>query len=202
MPNWCSTNIVVKNRETDVIENLEKEFENAFECNKIENGFGKMWLGNILSYLGYDEHEVLNGSIRCRGEVSYMELNGNELHISTETAWVPMLQVIMKMVEKYAPDSEVTYQAVEEGCEIHSTNDPNIAGTIYVDIFENLPDELAWLEEANYNYMTKDQFLKEVGESFGWKKTTEEIKDELLYGEYSDLFSFNEWEFDEISVWD
>ena len=198
MPNWCSTSIVVRNQDADVIENLAKEFDNAFQCNKIANGFGDKWLGNILSYLGYSEDEVLNGTIRCRGEIVWIESHGNELFIDTDTAWTPMLQVIVKMVEKYAPDSDITYRAVEPGCGIFSTNELDLAGAVYIDVFENLPKPLAWIEEENYDHMDMKQFVKEVAESMGWSESEaeEKIDDEL-----SELFSCNVWKYTEIDEW-
>lgn len=200
MANWCATTIVVENRDIETIRNLKKEFEKAFECNEIKNGFGKMWLGNILSYLGYNENEVLHGNISCRGEVSYMELCNNTLMICTETAWIPMLKVIVMMVEKYAPDSSITYSAIEEGCGIYSTNDPDVAETVYVDIFEDLPEELSWVEEVNDGNISKDEFIKDIGASMGWNETDEDLESKV-FSELADLFSYNVWEYREINEW-
>ena len=70
MPNWCSTRIEVVNPDSEILRNLETEFNNAFNMNKFENGFGNTWLGNILGYLGYSEKDVMKGDVHCRGEVS------------------------------------------------------------------------------------------------------------------------------------
>ena len=198
MPNWCSTNIVIRNENEDAIRNLESEFKKAFECHEIANGFGDMWLGNILSYLGYTEKQVLYGNISCRGEVVDMFSHGKELRIYTDTAWVPMLEPFMLMVEKYASDSELIYDATEGGCGIHCTNDDSMVGTVYVDVFDYLPEELAWVEEVNYDGMTKDKFIKEVADSMGWDESEAEEK---IFDELSEKFSLSEWEFAEANEW-
>lgn len=200
MPNWCSTSIDILNPKSESIRKLEIEFNNAFKFDEIPNGFGEKWLGNILGYLGYDEKTILHGNIECRGEVAWMEAHGNVLHIETETAWIPMFKPFLKMIEKYAPDSEITYYATEEGCGIHSTNDESMVGTIYVDVWDALPDELDWLEEMNDTNMKKPEFLREIAESMGWDIPENEIE-KKVEDEFSELFSYSEWEYAEPSEW-
>ena len=129
-----------------------------------------------------------------------MERDGNVLKIDTETAWIPMLEPILKMVEKYAPDSEIIFYAIEEGCGIVATNDDRVVGKIYVDVYDSLPEPLVWLEEVNDWYYEKDKFLRLIAESMKWDIPEEEIE-KKVDDELSELFSYSEWEYSEISEW-
>ena len=201
MPNWCSTDIIISNSDSNVLKNLESEFDKALHWNKIPNGFGEAWLGNILNYLGYTEEEIVQEKMRCRGEVTWMKMrNDGKLYINTDTAWIPMLQPFLKMIEKYAPDSELTYYAEELGCEIICTNDYEMVGKIHVCIYDdNIPDELDWLYNANEDPMNKTEFLEAVKSSIGWDIPLSEVADKIEE-ELPDV-SWHEWEFAEIDVW-
>ena len=199
MPNWCSTDIIISNRNPDVICNLKSEFDKVFQQERIENGFGETWLGNILAYLGYDEKEIFFGKIKCRGQVTYIEIRDDALHISTKTAWVPMFKPIMKMVKKYAPKSKITYYAEELGCEIICTNDYDMVGKIHVCAYDDIPDELDWLYNANDDSMGKYEFLEAVKSSMGWDIPLSEVADKIEE-ELPDV-SWYEWEFTEIDEW-
>lgn len=198
MANWCSTSIVITNSDLEKIKNLSMEFDKAFESSKIENGFGNMWLGNILSHLGYEDEVVVHGRIKCRGEVVYKKLLGNELRICTETAWVPMLEPFIKMVEKYAPDSDITYYAEESGFELFYTNDLSLVGRISVDVFETLPEELAWLDAYDGE---EAELLGKIAESMDWNVPEDEIENKISEEGLDELFALHKWEYAEVSEW-
>lgn len=137
MPNWCMTQYTIRNKEKEPLEAIKNEFEESQKINTVKNDYGNKWLGNVLLKLGFSEDDVLN-NIPCRGSfeldpnIDFDEETGiNELHIFTETAWEPMPAAILKMVDKYAPGSEILYFSEEPISECFITNDPNLAGMPY-----------------------------------------------------------------------
>lgn len=55
----------------------------------IKNGFGTKWIGCMVDALGKDWNEV-----SCRGEWANLEINGDTLRFTTETAWTPCNEVL------------------------------------------------------------------------------------------------------------
>ena len=201
MPNWCTTDIVGTNSDPELIRGLKSEFDNAFHWAEIENGFGEMWLGNILGYLGYTEKEIVYGDMKCRGEVTDIELrNDTVLYIGTFTAWVPMFTPFVKMIEKYAPGSEITYYAEELGCEILCTNDLDMVGKIKVIADSDVPSELSWIYEADEYDMDKTMFLEKIRNSMKWEIPLEKVE-EKIETDLAGLFSYYEWEFADVTEW-
>lgn len=119
MPNWCNT--------TFVIEGDKKEVESLFlimdelehmDRPLVANGFGKQWLGCLVEKLGGDWEKIY-----CRGDWQYKELreDGN-LHIDTESAWSPPLEVFWLVKSKF-PNLRIYWQSEEPGMEEYWTND-------------------------------------------------------------------------------
>jgi hypothetical protein len=81
-----------------VIDGAAKEVKELYELMKdlgsrkepfIKNGFGTKWLGCMVDALGKDWNEV-----SCRGEWANLEINGDTLRFTTETAWTPCNEVL------------------------------------------------------------------------------------------------------------
>ena len=81
-----------------VIDGATKEVKELYELMKdlgsrkepfIKNGFGTKWLGCMVDALGKDWNEV-----SCRGEWANLEINGDTLRFTTETAWTPCNEVL------------------------------------------------------------------------------------------------------------
>ena len=153
MPNWSLTEYSITNKDQNLLETLKKEFDNAFQITKIKNDFGEKWLGNILSYLGMSDDEVLASD--CKGWTEYnpeIEFNADSntytLYMFSETAWEPIPNPLQKMVEKFAPDSEILYYSETPNSNIYTTNDPNMVGKR----FEKYDDDLLDDEENTPNF--------------------------------------------------
>ena len=65
MPNWCWTSYIAVGDKQE-IRDLYKKMKSLEEGEKslVENGFGKTWLGNLVTILDGDWN-----NISCRGEV-------------------------------------------------------------------------------------------------------------------------------------
>ncbi len=118
MPNWACTTYKCVGDLKDV-EKLHEALINidAFNTTIVKNGFGKRWLGNLVTILGYDWKEYC-----CRGEIIDYSLYNNVLTIHQLTAWGEQ-EGVRKCIEQTFPSIKVYYLVEEPGCEVFCTND-------------------------------------------------------------------------------
>ena len=133
MPNWCSTEIEIYHDDIKALNALHKKIKEWTSKNYMENGFGHNWLGNIV--LGSEIGTVDQGKetdIKCRGTLEYCEVFDNCIRISTETAWVPMLQMWLRIIDKYLPGGQLFYETIESGCGVCCTNKSEFIGMYFL----------------------------------------------------------------------
>ncbi|WP_443897971.1 hypothetical protein [Paraprevotella clara] len=126
MPNWCSTAYVVEG-DAQEVKSLY-ELMNGLQERKepsVENGFGTSWLGCLVDALGSDWNEV-----RCRGDWANLEMDGDTLRFTTETAWGPCNETFDLVCKKF-PSLCYYYQTEEPGMVIYATND--VSGKYFTD---------------------------------------------------------------------
>lgn len=118
MPNWCFSSYVIEGRKKE-LQSLHSKMKRLEKRKKslVENGFGKTWLGNLVTRLGGDWQEVY-----CRGSWSDLDWNGAILRFNTETAWGPMTEVF-NFIKSIYPSLEIYYMAEEKGNGVFITND-------------------------------------------------------------------------------
>ena len=118
MPNWCSTAYVIDGdaKEVKQLYELMKGLEER-KTPSVENGFGTTWLGCLVDALGKDWNDV-----RCRGSWNGLEMDGDVLKFSTETAWAPCSETF-DLVREAFPNLRYYFQAEEPGMEVYETND-------------------------------------------------------------------------------
>ena len=141
MPNWAYTQYKIKGSEDEVaalyktIQNLDQREESL-----LPNGFGKLWLGNLVHALGGDWNDIY-----CRGQILDYSLENGILKINTETAWGEMSDVRHLIETKY-PSLQIFFQTEECGMCIFQTNDA---------IGEVFPERwlLDWNDEAENLYL-------------------------------------------------
>lgn len=118
MANWAFTQYKIRGREDEVtalhqtIKDLEQREESL-----LPNGFGKLWLGNLVHTLGGDWEKIY-----CRGEILNYSLDNGILTMNTETAWGEMSDTRHFVMSKF-PTLEVFFQTEEPGMCIFQTND-------------------------------------------------------------------------------
>lgn len=84
MPNWSDTTY----RATGDPKGISRLYKTLQKMNrrknpKINNGFGNMWLGELVNELGGNWEKI-----RCRGEITYFDKNSDEtLSIYMSCAW-------------------------------------------------------------------------------------------------------------------
>lgn len=118
MPNWAYTQYKIKGSESEVAA-LHKTIQNLADMDEslLPNGFGKLWLGNLVHALGGDWEKTY-----CRGHILDYSLENGILKINTETAWGEMSDVRHLIETKY-PSLQIFFQTEECGMCIFQTND-------------------------------------------------------------------------------
>lgn len=118
MPNWCDTTYkcVGNLKEVKSLYRILKNIDNR-KTSIVPNGFGKLWLGNLVTRLGGDWKKY-----RCRGEILDYFIEGNVLTIYQSTAWCEQ-EGVREIIEKTFPSIKVYYREEESGCEVYCTND-------------------------------------------------------------------------------
>lgn len=118
MPNWCDTSYkcVGDLNEIKSLHNILIYMKKR-KTSILPNGFGKMWLGNLVHKLGGNWRKL-----RCRGEIIDFYLDGNVLTINQETAWCEQ-EGVREIIEKTYPSIKVYYLEQEPGCDVFNTND-------------------------------------------------------------------------------
>ena len=141
MPNWAYTQYKNRGSEKEVAA-LYKTIQSLAERKEslLPNGFGKLWLGNLVNALGGDWEKIY-----CRGQILDYSLENGLLIINTETAWGEMSETRHFIQSKF-PSLQIYFQTEEPGMCIFQTNDA--AG-------EYFPDRwlLDWNDEAKNLYI-------------------------------------------------
>lgn len=96
MPNWCSTAYVIEGdaQEIKSLYELMKDLQDR-KTPAVKNGFGTSWLGCLVDALGKDWDKV-----SCRGDWANLEMVGETLRFTTETAWGAMQRDIRPRVRE------------------------------------------------------------------------------------------------------
>ena len=102
MPNWCYTTYKCVGEPEDIRKlNDALEYIKDRKTTIIENGFGKWWLGNLVTKLGGNWEDY-----PCRGEIIDFEMSKDNtmLTLCQQTAWAAGCEVYFTNSFKYFPD--------------------------------------------------------------------------------------------------
>lgn len=118
MPNWAYTQYKVRGRKEEVMA-LYNTIEKLGQMKEsyLPNGFGKLWLGNLVSILGGDWHDIY-----CRGQILDYAYENGILSINTETAWGEMSET-RHFLQTVYPSLEIYFITEEPGMCMFQTND-------------------------------------------------------------------------------
>lgn len=107
MPNWCDCTYkcVGDLKEVKSLYKILKYIDRR-KTSIEKNGFGKWWLGNLVTKLGGNWEKY-----RCRGEITYYELNNNILTICQSTAWCEQ-EGVRNIIEEKFPSIKVYFQDI------------------------------------------------------------------------------------------
>ena len=177
MPNWCNTHYTLRGPKSD-LEAIEKEL-NEMENNdpRTPNGFGRLWLGELVDRLGGNSKECY-----CRGEVCYWEYNEHgDLTIMQETAWCEA-EGVRHTIEQKFPDVRVFYLAEEWGNEVYETND--VDGECYTGVDYNV--EICNGNESHLEYYGSPEKVAEAIRECGYEGGADYDEISKFVDEYND----------------
>lgn len=196
MPNWCITDITIRHNDLLKLQQLYDLIEEWTNEDYKPNGFGHYWLGNIV--LGSGVGTVDTGKdtdLNCRGDITYTDFGAGKITIRMETAWVPMLKLWVKVLDKYLPGAEFIYVADEPGSNITATNDSCLVGKYIIDPYGICNVEY----NTEADEITVVELLQEL---LGTYETNVGILLGMLYdSDYDDAISIRKWEYCDISEW-
>ena len=119
----------------------------------------------LLDHVGIDAKTVC-----CRGDIAYMDRQGDEIKLSQDDAWSPNLGAISMFCDKIAPESVgITYLAIEPGCDIFMTDDADYEDKWLLDLWdtEGLPD---CFDGMDYEFMSDDDLKSLLERALGYKR--------------------------------
>ena len=118
MPNWCDTTYkcVGDPKEVRALHKILKYIDRR-KTTIVRNGFGKWWLGNLVTKLGGKWEDYC-----CRGEITGYSFDGDVLEIIQYTAWCEQ-EGVRRIIQEKFPSIKVYYREEEPGCEVYYTND-------------------------------------------------------------------------------
>lgn len=119
MPNWCDTTYKVVGDPKEVRELHEiLERMSSRKDPKHPNGFGSLWLSELVIELGFDWEKL-----RCRGQITDYSYDGEGfLTIYQCTAWCEQEGVRQAIEQKFS-SIKVYFKEEEPGCDVYYTND-------------------------------------------------------------------------------
>lgn len=127
MPNWAYTIYIVRGDEEEVarLHQVIRDLDNRAES-LLPNGFGKLWMGNLVHVLGGDWEKVY-----CRGKIlDYDMMADGVLRFDVESAWGELDEVRALILSRF-PKMDIRFQSEEPGMDYFSTNDDS--GTTFSD---------------------------------------------------------------------
>lgn len=146
MPNWCDTTYCCVGDKKQIMALKKVLDKNRRRKNPlVKNGFSNMWLGCIITALGYNWEKY-----RCRGEITdYIMASDGILTIYQMTAWCEQ-EGFRQVIEDKYPGIKVYHKEEEPGCEVYYHND--IEGVCFPEryLLDSYEDTMYWetIEEA------------------------------------------------------
>lgn len=151
MPNWCDTTYkcVGDPKEVRALHKVLKYIDRR-KTTIVRNGFGKWWLGNLVTKLGGKWEDY-----RCRGEITGYSFDGDILEITQYTAWCEQ-EGVRRIIQEKFPGIKVYYREEEPGCDVYCTNDTTgyyFPETFFIDnsdeprYFETIEETAEWVSD-------------------------------------------------------
>ena len=183
MPNWCTTSYVFRGNENE-IRDFYNKIKSFTSKERISNGFGNFWLGNIVDGFGFDWKEI-----RCKGLIDYFpepeDIDSDRLELSTETAWYPMTDMWDKIIEMYYPSITYVLIAEEPGCDVYINTD--IEGEYFTERFSvdfNLPPKYDFLCDDGFYADCEEEIVEKFNSIFHRKYKSYKQCKKKLYKEF------------------
>ena len=147
MPNWSQVSYRIRGKKKH-LRNLNSILNKLGKRKTplVKNGFGKYWLGCLVTALGGDWNEI-----PCRGEINHYYLDTDHLEISFEVAWSERREFRDFIESHYNNEIKIFYSQEEPGMGIYETNSYEEFNTRYIIDGEEepFPEYYSDLEEVS-----------------------------------------------------
>lgn len=174
MPNWCCTSITFYCEKKEPIVHLRSVLHDLEENpSRVENGFGNLWLGNVLDVHGIDWHNE-----HCRGIVTrYDEVEEKAgywtLEVEQRDAWAPMTEMWEKILSSCDEYKGIgfAYRGFEPGNGVYYISDSTgkfYTGRYMVDAYLPNPDGEG-IYPTEREYPDEESLLRDLSEVSGGK---------------------------------
>jgi len=177
MPNWNFTTYHVTGDPKKCLDLYKKiKSLDEMETSLCENGFGKLWCGNLVHLLGGDETDAEN--LYCRGQIVIYELKPNfDVTFSVESAWGELSQ-FRHFIEDRIGGIKIYHISEEPGIQIFVSNDIEGKYFKYNKYYLDICDDEKEIYATDYFADLKGakKLLNKVYKGVRFGKTFEEIK--------------------------
>ena len=127
MPNWsyCEYRVTGKRKHLRNLNSILNKLDKR-KTPLVENGFGKLWLGCLVSALGGNWKEI-----PCRGEIHDYNLTDDYLSICFEVAWSEKSELRTFIENYYNDEIKIWFCEEEPGLEVYASNNLDYFGYRY-----------------------------------------------------------------------
>lgn len=189
MANWCYTEFTFVGKENEIKDFCDK-IKSFTSKERLPNGFGNDWLGNIVDGFGFNWNRIDCGGQALSVTEVEKYLSEAKFSVNVMTAWRPMTKMWDKVIEKYYPSIRYVFLAEEPGNEIFINTDKE--GAFYLDKFYmdlDLPDKYEY--ESTYYCTSEKGVVETLNSIFGYSYDNYEqcikaVEEELDKEEYRD----------------
>ena len=155
MPNWSEVHYKIEG-EKEPLKKIKTILEDlsSGELVSEKNDFGNLWLGNLVSALGGDWHEI-----PCRGCIYDFYMLDGRLNINFDVAWSDSAEFRGFLEETFNNTIRVFFSQREPGLEIYETNNFNLFPTRYIVLWD-MPfygDEEEYINLQEFEEDTKNR---------------------------------------------
>ncbi len=205
MPNWCLVDIKITFETESEASRFHRLVCEWTAKDYIGNGFGTSWLGNIVGNSGLANWERAKGGffrkngdlIYCRGDIISLNNERQTVRITEESAWEPAVKLWLEVLELHKfKNYRLIYNAEEPGNEVLITNDDNLLGTYYIDVYDTIPDDQPdggkWIDGE---YSANEQTVRTLAEKYFEMSADVPLSEVLSTINSSSWVIVSEWEY-------
>lgn len=124
MPNWCSTAVAIycEKGDKEGLKQLKALLDKLKDVEEhgtpVANGFGNLWLGNILVSHGKEWKDI-----HCRGVITNYQLQDSSILLWQEDAWTPQVECWETIIQDLYPNLKMVLCGVEPNCDVFVNTD-------------------------------------------------------------------------------
>lgn len=158
----------------------------------------KYWTGNLTLHIGRRKEDTQTDTRKYYGIIFPAHREGRTFTLNTYSDKYPSVLCIEEFVNAFVKDAQITYTAQEDPEKDTLkqrlwTNDPDVAGTVCIDWFEELPEDLEDLL-LKLQETSQEHVERELSGFLGQEGTLDELR-RALEDRYDKVIVFNTYKY-------